>query len=141
MAHHAAGKPVRSHPQPPNPGRQAGASHAGNGRAAHKPSGIGRVQIRHHGGHVQGNEAKCGKRERLKKRAWPGNSGSLSSTDEELFTRLFYYGTAQLHLPSEEVWLTPFGFLLDLWECHRQFLGMAKPKREVYIDDIIPIGI
>ena len=60
----------------------------------------------------------------------------MSSTDEELFTRLFYYGTAQLHLPSEEVC-----FLLDLWECHRQFLGMAKPKREVYIDEIIPIGI
>lgn len=53
----------------------------------------------------------------------------------------FYYGTAQLHLPSEEVWLTPFGFLLDLWECHRQFLGMAKPKRELSIDDIIPPGL
>lgn len=44
-------------------------------------------------------------------------------------------------LPSEEVWLTPFGFLLDLWECHRQFLGMAKPKRELSIDDIIPPGL
>ena len=62
-------------------------------------------------------------------------------TDEELFTRLFYYGTAQLHLSSEEVWLTPCGFLLDLWECHRQFLGMAKPKRELSIDDIIPPGL
>lgn len=55
--------------------------------------------------------------------------------------RLFYYGTSQLHLSSEEVWLTPFGFLLDLWECHRQFLGMAKPKRELSIDDIIPPGL
>lgn len=62
-------------------------------------------------------------------------------TDEELFTRLFYYGTSQLHLSSEEVWLTPFGFLLDLWECHRQFLGMAKPKWELSIDDIIPPGL
>lgn len=35
--------------------------------------------------------------------------------DAELFTRLFYYGTAQLHLASEEVWLMPFGFLMDLW--------------------------
>lgn len=35
----------------------------------------------------------------------------------------------------------PFGLLLDLWECHRQFLGMAKPTREMYIDDIIPVGI
>ena len=26
--------------------------------------------------------------------------------------------------------LLPFGLLLDLWECHKQFLGLAKPKRE-----------
>ena len=31
--------------------------------------------------------------------------------------------------------------LLDLWECHRQFLGMAKPNIEREIDDIIPDGI
>ena len=62
-------------------------------------------------------------------------------TDDELFTRLFYYGTAQLHLSSDEVWLAPFVFLLDLWECHRQFLGLAKPRREVYIDEVIPEGI
>lgn len=35
----------------------------------------------------------------------------------------------------------PFGFLLDLWECHRQFLGMAKPRRVLSIDDIIPPGL
>ncbi|MBR3997268.1 MAG: hypothetical protein IKI93_02870 [Clostridia bacterium] len=46
-----------------------------------------------------------------------------------------------LHIPFDEVWLMPFGYLLDLWECHRQFTGMAKPKREVFIDDIIPDGI
>lgn len=37
--------------------------------------------------------------------------------------------------------LLPFGLLLDLWECHKQFLGLAKPKRELAIDDIIPYGI
>ena len=57
------------------------------------------------------------------------------------FTRLLYYGIAQLHLSMEEVWLMPFGLLLDLWECHKQYNGMAKPKREMYIDDIIPDGI
>jgi len=31
--------------------------------------------------------------------------------------------------------------LLDLWECHRQFLGMVKPKRELFIEDVIPDGI
>ena len=35
----------------------------------------------------------------------------------------------------------PIGRLLDLWECHRQFLGMAKPKQDLLIDDIIPEGI
>ena len=35
----------------------------------------------------------------------------------------------------------PFGELLDQWEIHKQFLGWVKPKREVYIDEIIPFGI
>ena len=35
----------------------------------------------------------------------------------------------------------PFGLLLDLWECHKQFLGLARPKREMFIDDTIPPGI
>ena len=35
----------------------------------------------------------------------------------------------------------PFGLLLDLWECHKQFLGLTKPKRELTIDDVIPYGI
>ena len=35
----------------------------------------------------------------------------------------------------------PFGLLLDLWECHKQFSGIAKPMREHFIDDIIPDGI
>lgn len=56
--------------------------------------------------------------------------------DAELFTRLFYYGTAQLHLGSEEVWL-----MLDLWECHKQFIGISKPKREVDIDEVVLVGI
>lgn len=35
----------------------------------------------------------------------------------------------------------PFGFILDLCECHRQYTGQAKPRRELSIDDIIPIDI
>ena len=62
-------------------------------------------------------------------------------SDEELFTRLLYYGIAHLHLSQDEVWLMPFGLLLDLWECHKQYNGLAKPKRELFIDDIIPDGI
>ena len=31
----------------------------------------------------------------------------------------------------------PIGHLLDQWEAHKQFTGLAKPKRELTIDDII----
>jgi hypothetical protein len=37
--------------------------------------------------------------------------------------------------------MMPFGLLLDLWECHKQYSGQAVPKRERFIDDIIPDGI
>ncbi|KUP04272.1 hypothetical protein Q75_15875 [Bacillus coahuilensis p1.1.43] len=62
-------------------------------------------------------------------------------SDEELFIRLIYYGTALLNHREEEVWLMPLGYLLDLWECHKQFNGIAKPMREVSIDDVIPVGL
>ena len=55
--------------------------------------------------------------------------------------RLLYFGLSQLHLPIDEIWLMPFGLLLDLWECHRQYTGISKAYREITIDDIIPPGI
>jgi len=58
-----------------------------------------------------------------------------------LFARLLYYGVTQLHRPEAEVWLLPIGELLDQWEIHKQYNGMAKPKREMFIDDVIPTGI
>jgi len=58
-----------------------------------------------------------------------------------LFTRLLYYGTVHLNRSEEETWLTPLGLLLDLWECHKQYLGISKPKVEVFIDELIPDGI
>jgi hypothetical protein len=58
-----------------------------------------------------------------------------------LFIRLIYYGTVHLQRSEEETWLMPLGYLLDLWECHKQFLGMAKPQREWFIDEIIVDGI
>ena len=58
-----------------------------------------------------------------------------------MFTRLLYYGTVHLNRTEEETWLMPLGYLLDLWECHRQYNGMSKPKKEVFIDEIIPMGI
>lgn len=62
------------------------------------------------------------------------------ATRSEL-ARFVYIGVTQLRKPEEEVLLTPLGELMDQWELHKQFLGIAKPKREVFIEDIIPEGI
>ncbi|MGB4658308.1 MAG: hypothetical protein WBI07_03895 [Mobilitalea sp.] len=58
-----------------------------------------------------------------------------------MFARLLYYGVTQLRRPEVDVWLMPIGELLDQWEIHKQFNGLEKPKRELFIDDIIPAGI
>jgi len=46
-----------------------------------------------------------------------------------------------MHIKAEEFWLMPIGLFLDLWTCHKQFLGMEKPAREQTIDDAIPVNI
>ena len=33
------------------------------------------------------------------------------------------------------------GLFLDLLECHKQYNDLAKPKRDLTIDDIIPYGV
>ena len=58
-----------------------------------------------------------------------------------MFTRLLYLASAHLGLTVEQFWLTPFGLLLDLLECWKQETGRAKPYREVFIDEIIPVGV
>jgi len=58
-----------------------------------------------------------------------------------LFTRLLYYGTVHLNRTEDETWLMPLGLLLDLWECHKQFLGLAKQKKEIFIENLVPYGI
>jgi hypothetical protein len=44
----------------------------------------------------------------------------------------------QLNRREEEVWLMPIGYLMDFFECHKQFIGIAKPKRIAFIDEVIP---
>ena len=61
--------------------------------------------------------------------------------DDEVFTRLLYYGTVHLNRSEEETWLLPIGLLMDLFECHKQFLGIAKPKVETFVDDVIPFDL
>lgn len=62
-------------------------------------------------------------------------------SDKELFTRLIYYGVTQLGRNEEEVWLMVIGDLLDQWEIHKQFIGISKPKVELFIDEVIPFGV
>ena len=42
---------------------------------------------------------------------------------------------------EEEVLLMPLGHLLDQWEIYKQFNGLAKAKKEHFIDEAIPYGI
>lgn len=35
----------------------------------------------------------------------------------------------------------PFGLLLDLIECHKQYNGISKPKEEKFITDVLPPGL
>lgn len=52
-----------------------------------------------------------------------------------------YCGTVHLNRSEDETWLMPIGLLLDLWACHMQFLGRAKPRVQLTIDDIIPYDV
>jgi hypothetical protein len=62
-------------------------------------------------------------------------------SDEESFTRLLYYGTVQMGMKPEDFWCMPIGLFLDLWACHKQWLGLEKAVREQSIDDIVQAGI
>ena len=58
-----------------------------------------------------------------------------------MFTRLFYYGRIQMGMSADEFWFMPIGLFLDIWTCHKQFLGMEKAKKNLTIDDIIPLDV
>ncbi|MHB1154051.1 MAG: hypothetical protein ACYCWE_20330 [Eubacteriales bacterium] len=60
-------------------------------------------------------------------------------SDEESFARLIFYGVSLLGRSETEVLLMPIGHLLDQWEIYKQFHGMAKPHKDIFIDDIIPV--
>jgi len=62
-------------------------------------------------------------------------------TDAETFTRLYHSGRFVMGMQPEEFWLMPIGLFLDLWACHKQWLGIEKPARAQSVDDIIPAGI
>ena len=60
-------------------------------------------------------------------------------SDADTFTRLYYYGTVQMRMSVDDFWLTPIGLFLDLWACHKQFVGIEKAHRELTIDDVVPV--
>ena len=33
----------------------------------------------------------------------------------------------------------PIGLFMDLWCCHKQWLGLEKVAREQTIDDVVPV--
>jgi len=44
-------------------------------------------------------------------------------------------------MSADEFWLMPIGLFLDLWTCHKQWLGLEQPQREWTIDDVVPTDI
>ena len=54
---------------------------------------------------------------------------------------MLFYGVTLLNRTEEEVWLMPLGHLLDQWEIYKQFNCLSKPKRDHFIDEVIPYGI
>ena len=56
--------------------------------------------------------------------------------DGELFTRMQYHGVVAMGMRPEDFWNLPVGLFLDLWTCHKQYMGIEKPKRYVDIDEI-----
>ena len=54
---------------------------------------------------------------------------------------MYYYGTVQMNMSADDFWLTPLGLFMDLWTCHKQFLGIEKPRIEYELSDILPEGL
>ena len=52
-----------------------------------------------------------------------------------------YFGRVQMGLSADEFWFMPIGLFLDLWTCHKQYVGIEKPKKNLTIDDIIPLDV
>ena len=46
-----------------------------------------------------------------------------------------------MHMSDSDFWLCPLGLFMDLWECHKQYVGIAKSKEIYNIDDVLPAGL
>ncbi|GHU73473.1 hypothetical protein AGMMS49992_12170 [Clostridia bacterium] len=58
-------------------------------------------------------------------------------SDDESFIRLLYAATVQMHMEEEQFWAMRLGLFLDLYACHKQHLGLEKPRVTYSIDDIM----
>jgi len=45
-----------------------------------------------------------------------------------------------MNMSDERFWTMPPGLFLDLWTCHKQWLGLEKAARMMSIDDVVPIA-
>jgi hypothetical protein len=54
---------------------------------------------------------------------------------------MFYNAVVAMGMRPDDFWNLPIGLYLDLWTCHRQYLGWEKPQQYATIDDAIPIGL
>lgn len=61
--------------------------------------------------------------------------------ETEVFTRRYYYGTVPIGMSAEKFWLMLICLFLDLWACHKRFIGIEKPIKTRTNDDIILPGI
>lgn len=55
----------------------------------------------------------------------------------ERFARLLFWGRTLLGMPETDVWMEPYGDLIDQIEIYRQYHGMEKTKEIHYIDEIL----
>jgi hypothetical protein len=46
-----------------------------------------------------------------------------------------------MNMDADTFWNMPIGLFMDLWACHRQFLGAEKPYKALTINDAIPEGV
>jgi len=52
---------------------------------------------------------------------------------------MYFCGTILMGMSPDAFWHMPVGLFLDLWTCFKQWNGIEKAKRDVGIDEIIPL--
>jgi hypothetical protein len=61
-------------------------------------------------------------------------------SDDETFTRLYFFGTVLMGMDDDKFWLMPIGSFLDLWACYKQWHGLEKAAHDdtELLDNMFP---